>query len=125
MASTDDLAPSRANNTPSRSRARSSRASSRNREAQLEEQVSQLQTDLKAIGETLTRLTGEKVEEAKSVARTEARHLQKQAQHVIEDVQEQAGEIEDQLKRSIREKPLTAVAAAAGIGFLFALLTRR
>jgi len=125
MASTPDLAPNRTSTAAPRARARGARAAARTREAELETQISQLQSDLKAIGETLSRLTGEKVSEAKSVAKAEARHLQQQAQTVIDDVQVQAGEMEDQLKRTIREKPLTAVAAAAGIGFVVALLTRR
>lgn len=59
------------------------------------------------------------------MAKDEVRHLQRQGQDVIEDVQEQAGALEKQLKDTIREKPLTAVASAVGIGFILALLSRR
>jgi ElaB/YqjD/DUF883 family membrane-anchored ribosome-binding protein len=118
MATTSDLAPNR------KPAARASRASTRAREAQLEDQVAQLQTDLKAIAATLARLGNEKVSEVRDVAKGEARHLQRQGQHVIDDVQEQASAMEKQLKDTIREKPLTAVASAVGIGFILALLTR-
>jgi ElaB/YqjD/DUF883 family membrane-anchored ribosome-binding protein len=94
------------------------------REEQLEAQVSQLQADLKAITETLTKLTGEKVSGARALAKTEVRHLQAKGQQMLGDAQDQAGEVEKQLKDTIREKPLTAVAAAAGVGFVLALLTR-
>ena len=52
------------------------------------------------------------------------RNLQRQGQHVVEDVQDQASALEKQLKDTIREKPLTAVASAVGIGFILALLSR-
>lgn len=116
MATTTDMAPSR------RKSANTSQAT--NREKELEAQVAQLQTDLKAITETLGKLTGEKVGEARDVAKAEMRHLQRKGQHMLDEAQDQAGEMEKQLKDTIREKPLTAVAAAAGIGFVLALLTR-
>jgi ElaB/YqjD/DUF883 family membrane-anchored ribosome-binding protein len=91
----------------------------------LEDQVSQLQTDLKSIADTLARISGDKVAEARDTAKGEVRHLQRQAQHMIDDVQSQASAFESELKGTIRERPLTAVASAVGIGFLLALLTRR
>lgn len=119
MATTTDLAPGR-----KPAAARAARASSKAREAQLEDQVAQLQTDIKAIAATLARLSNDKVNEVKSVAKSEAHNLQRQAEHVVEDVQDQASALEKQLKDTIREKPLTAVASAVGIGFILALLSR-
>lgn len=117
MASTSDLAPAR------KSAARNANTSAK--EQQLEEQITQLQTDLKGIAATLAKLSGDKISEARDVASGEMRHLRRQGQHVIDDVQDQAGAIEQQLKDTIREKPLTAMAGAVGIGFLLALLSRR
>lgn len=127
MATTPDLAPTRkpSQARASASRASATRASSKPREAQLEDQVAQLQDDIKSIAATLARLSNEKVSEVRDVARSEARHLQRQGQHVIDDVQDQASAMEMQLKDTIREKPLTAVASAVGIGFILALLSRR
>jgi ElaB/YqjD/DUF883 family membrane-anchored ribosome-binding protein len=127
MANTSDLAPGRTTppgNAGSSAAARASRASAKLRETQLEEQVSQLQDDIKAIAATLARLSNEKVNEVRDLAKGEARHLQRQGQHVVDDVQEQASALEQQLKDTIREKPLTAVASAVGIGFILALLSR-
>ena len=118
MATTSDLAPTR----PKRSTG--TRANTKAREEHLEDQISQLQADLKAIASTLAKLSTDKVNEVKDVAKSEARHLQRQGQNVIEDVQDQAGAMEKQLKDTIREKPLTAVASAVGIGFILALLSR-
>ena len=118
MATTTDLALGRKPST------RTGRGNSKAREAQLEEQVAQLQDDIKAIAATLARLSNEKVSEVRGAAKTEVRNLQRQGQHVVEDVQDQASAMEKQLKDTIREKPLTAVASAVGIGFILALLSR-
>lgn len=121
MATTPDLAPNR---TKPAARTRAARADSTSREEQLEDQVSQLQADLKAIAATLSKLSSEKVTEATDTAKSELRHIQRQGQHVIDDVQDQASIMEKQLKDTIREKPLTAVATAIGIGYVLALLSR-
>ncbi len=120
MATTTDMAPARKAASSSRARA----AVSKSREQELEAQVSQLQSDLKDISETLRKLTNEKASEVKSIAQTEFRQLQRRGQHMIEDAQDQVGEAEKQIKDTIREKPLTAVATALGVGFVLALLTR-
>lgn len=120
MATTSDMAPTR---RKTGNGGRTSK-SSPTREQELEAQVSQLQADLKAITDTLGKLTGEKVGEARSLATSEMKNLQAKGQQMLDDAQDQAGEMEKQLKDTIREKPLTAVAAAAGIGFVLALLTR-
>lgn len=125
MATNTDLATNpRKTSTRANANAPLNEAVSSAREAELEAQVSQLQDDLKAITKTLSKLTGDKVEEAKDYASTEFRQLKRRGQHMLDDAQDQAVEYEQQLKDTIREKPLTAVATAAGIGFVLALLTR-
>lgn len=121
MAVTSDMSP-----TPRKAASSGTKSVSEtpNREKDLEAQVTQLQSDLKDITETLRKLTGEKAGEVRSMAKAELRDLQKRGQHLIDEAQDQAGEIEKQLKDVIREKPLTAVAGAMGIGFVLALLTR-
>jgi len=120
MATTSDMAPAR-RKASGASQATDSQTS---REQDLEAQIAQLRSDLKGITETLGKLSGEKVGEARALAKTEMRHLQAKGQQMLDEAQDQVGEAEKQLKDTIREKPLTAVAAAAGIGFIFALLTR-
>lgn len=120
MASTTDMAPT----APRKSSSARPRASAKTREQELEEQVSQLQSDLKSITETLRKLTGEKAGEVRSIAESEFSNLKRRGQHMVQGAQDQAGEYEQQLKDTIREKPLTAVATALGVGFILALLTR-
>jgi ElaB/YqjD/DUF883 family membrane-anchored ribosome-binding protein len=100
------------------------KAKTETREQELETQIAQLQADIRAISDTLGKLSGEKVGEARALATNEVKQLQARGQHLLDDAQDQVTQAEKQLKDTIREKPLTAVAAAAGIGFVFALLTR-
>jgi len=124
MATTSDLAPNRPKPAARPRAASAARAAATPREEKLEDQISQLQNDLKAIASTLSKLSSDKVSEATDTARSELRNIQRQGQHVIDDVQDQAGVMEKQLKDTIREKPLTAVATAIGIGYVLALLSR-
>ncbi|QYO75913.1 DUF883 family protein [Devosia salina] len=123
MATTSDMAPNR-RKTGNGGRSTATTKTPATREEQLEAQVAQLQADLMAISDTLAKLTGEKVGQARSLASAEVKHLQAKGQQMLNEAQDQAGEVEKQLKDTIREKPLTAVAAAAGVGFVLALLTR-
>ena len=91
----------------------------------LEAQVSRLQEDIKAIGASLAKLSDQKVAQARSTAKTQYRSLMKSGQSVVDDLGEQVEAYEGQLVEAIREKPLTAVAGAIGIGFLIAVLSRR
>ena len=125
MADATNLSPSRTGSSKSGNGTPRTTAASSSKQQSLEDQISQLQADLKGIADTLARISGDKVAEARDTAKGEVRHLQRQAQHVLDDVQTQASAFESELKGTIRERPLTAVASAIGIGFLLALLTRR
>lgn len=80
----------------------------------LEEQVARLQEDLKSITATLSRMGNAKAGQARG-----------QYEHIVEDLGDQAASLETQFKETVREKPLTAIASAIGIGFIIALLTQR
>jgi len=134
MAATTDMAPNRATparrtaNGPRRSASRSSAASRASaaaaREDDLSAQVQQLQNDLKTIASTLAGMAEDKVGEARSVAKREARHLANAGQQAVEDAQDEFGQLEKQIKDTIREKPLTAVAGAIALGFILAVVSR-
>lgn len=104
--------------------AASDAGSSRSQET-LEDQVAKLQDDIKSIAASLARLGDDKVSEARGTVEAQYRSLVKSSRHVVDDLQSQAGAFESQITDAIREKPLTAVAGAIGIGFLIALLSRR
>jgi ElaB/YqjD/DUF883 family membrane-anchored ribosome-binding protein len=90
----------------------------------LNEQISQLQKDLKSIAATVTSLAEEKVAEAQSMAKKEVGNLAKAGANKVEEVQDEFSHMEKQLKDTIRQKPLTAVAGALALGFLLAVISR-
>jgi len=119
----------RSTTTPARraaaSRSSSSRsAAARRSEPDLEAQVQQLQNDLKAIAASLATLAEQKVGEAQGAAKRELRHLKAQGEQAVEDAADEFGALEKQLKDTIREKPLTAVAGAVALGFILAVVSR-
>lgn len=142
MADTDDMAPANNGNghsteTHSASPARAPRktaaarrsASTRSRaaartEEDIEDQIERLQDDVKAIMKSLQRMGNEKVKEGRAYAKSEYANLIQAGEGMLENVQDEFGQVEKQIKDTIRSKPLTAVLSAVGIGFLIAVLTR-
>jgi len=98
---------------------------SRRSEETLEDQVAKLQDDIRAIGVSLAKLSDDKVSEARSAAKTQYKSLVKSGRHVVDDLGDQMNAYEGQITEAIRERPLTAIAGAIGVGFLIALLSRR
>ena len=127
MASTTDMAPNRtAAKTPARRAANGPRraAARHSREDDLSAQVHQLQNDLKSIASTLASLAEDKVNDAQKMAKREVKNLARNGQNAVEDVQDEFGQLEKQIKDTIREKPLTAVAGAIALGFVLAVVSR-
>jgi ElaB/YqjD/DUF883 family membrane-anchored ribosome-binding protein len=130
MADTADLAPTRSTAASRRAsngtKAAATRRSPtrRTRSDSLETQVERLQADLAAIGATLTKMADDKVSEARGTAKTEVRNLVRQGEKAVDEIQDEFGHMEKQIKDTIREKPLTAVAGAVALGFVLALITR-
>jgi ElaB/YqjD/DUF883 family membrane-anchored ribosome-binding protein len=137
MASTTDMAPNRsasasptptrrAANGPRRAASRSAAATrtAASREDDLAAQVQQLQSDLKSIAATLAGLAEEKVNDAQSIAKREVKNVARAGQNALEDAQDEFGQLEKQIKDTIRDKPLTAVAGAIALGFVLAVITR-
>lgn len=93
--------------------------------AQLREDVARLTEQLAKTGEQLGR-TGEHTLSAARRAATEgAAHLRVKGEEAVDALKSNAGDIERQVTDAVREKPLTSLAIAAGVGFFFALLSRR
>lgn len=99
-------------------------ARSKAAEEELQKQIDQLREDIKALGTTLSRLGRDKVGEAEGLARREYRHLVRSGQDMVSEVTDEFSQMEKQIKDTIRERPLTAVLGALGLGFVLALLTR-
>lgn len=129
MADTDS-APSTATPTRPRRAAAANGASRRSRatlvaeEATLEGQVAQLQAELKSITATLGQMGQTGVSELRSTAKAQAQSLAERGQSALDTAQDEFGAFEKQIKDTIREKPLTAIAGAVALGFLIAVITR-
>jgi ElaB/YqjD/DUF883 family membrane-anchored ribosome-binding protein len=126
MATTTDMAPTRTNGSrrASGSSSTTRRSPRKSREDQLGSQVQQLQDDLKSITATLTNLAEEKVGDAQRIAKREVKHAARSGMEAVEDVQDEFGHLEKQIKDTIRERPLTAVAGAIALGFVLAVISR-
>jgi len=94
-------------------------------EQSLEDQVARLQDDIRTIGASLAKLSDQKISEARGNARVQYSNLVASGQHAVGDLTDQVTAYENQLAGAIREKPLTAVAGAIGVGYLIAMLSRR
>lgn len=62
---------------------------------------------------------------AKKAAADGIEALKAQSEVALESLRENADEIEAELTKHVREKPVTSLAIAAGVGFLLALIARR
>ena len=130
MADTEDMAPARTNGSTRRAasggssttRARRTRAGAA--PDNLEAQVAQLQADIKSITQTLQRMGENKVGEVQGMAKRRAADLRGKGEEMLESAQDEFNAFEKQIKDTIREKPLTAVAGALAMGFILAVITR-
>lgn len=123
MAETSQIAPTRARKASTSGNGRSN-APTHAEDEKLQEQIARLQEDLKAIATSIAGLAEEKVSDARSLAKRETRQFVRAGQHAVEEVTDEFGHMEKQIKDTIREKPLTAVAGAIALGFLLAVISR-
>ncbi|MHA6645078.1 DUF883 family protein [Mesorhizobium sp. A623] len=96
-----------------------------NPNADMEADIRQLKADIEQLTKQLA-ATGEHGYGAAKRAATEGvEQLRAQGEAALGSLRGSAQDIEAQIVASVREKPVTSLAIAAGVGFLFALLTRR
>jgi ElaB/YqjD/DUF883 family membrane-anchored ribosome-binding protein len=91
----------------------------------IEAQLQQLREDIANLAKTVAAVGNEKATEVKGKARRAATDAADASMQMVEAAREQALSYERDLERQIRTNPIQSVAIAAGVGFLFALLTRR
>lgn len=101
------------------------RSSSAATQEDLAKQIEQLRTDMAEITRTLADLTKGQVTELRSRAEQRAAELRARGRAAANDVAESARGLEHDAEDYVRQKPLQALAIAAGLGLLVGLLTRR
>jgi len=93
--------------------------------SQVEADIRQLKADIAKLTEQLAATGEHSYGAVKRAAREGVDQLKAQGEAAIEGLRSNARNIEDQVVSTVREKPITSLAAAAGIGFLFAMICRR
>lgn len=91
----------------------------------IEVQLEQLREDIAALAKTVAAVGNEKASEVKSKAKRAAADATDASYQIAEAAKNQALTWERDLEGQIRANPIQSVAIAAGVGFLFALLSRR
>ena len=91
----------------------------------LEADIKQLQADIAKLAKQLATTQEHAYGTARRAATEGVEQLRSQGEAAIEGLRSSAHDMEQQLIANVREKPVTSLAIAAGVGFLFALITRR
>jgi ElaB/YqjD/DUF883 family membrane-anchored ribosome-binding protein len=91
----------------------------------LEADIRQLKADIEKLAKQLAETGEHGYGAAKRAAAEGVEQLRVQGEAAFGSLRGSAQDIEAQVAASVREKPITSLAIAAGIGFLFALLSRR
>ncbi|MEX0406313.1 hypothetical protein ABGN05_11610 [Aquibium sp. LZ166] len=86
--------------------------------ALLREEMALLKAQLSSSGERSAAA-------ARRAAISGAEHIRAQGEAALDDIRASARDMEAQIVMTVREKPVTSLAIAAGVGFLFALIARR
>ena len=91
----------------------------------LEADIRLLKADIEKLRAQLAQTGEHGVGAARRAAAQGAEQLRAKGEEAVESLRENARDIEAQITASVREKPVTSLAIAAGVGFLFALIARR
>lgn len=91
----------------------------------LEADIKQLKADIEVLAKQLAATGEHGYGAARRAAAQSASHLKVQGDAAIESLRANAKDMEEQFLATVREKPVTSLAIAAGVGFLVALLARR
>lgn len=91
----------------------------------LEAELAQLRKDIARLTEQLA-VTGEHgYAAARRAAEEGVEQLRVKGEAAVDVLRSNVNDVERQIVDAVREKPFTSLAIAAGIGYLFALLSRR
>ncbi|TIN30611.1 MAG: DUF883 domain-containing protein [Mesorhizobium sp.] len=91
----------------------------------LEADIRQLKADIDKLTKQLAKTGEHGYGTARRAATEGVEQLRAQGEAAFDSLRSNAKDIEAQMMASVREKPVTSLAIAAGVGFLFALIARR
>jgi len=93
--------------------------------ADIEAQLSQLREDVSTLAKSVGALGAAKTASLKRGAKKRLDGIGEASDEAIAALGQQVTEMEQQIAGHVRERPLTALGVAAGVGFLIALMLRR
>ncbi|TGQ45760.1 MULTISPECIES: DUF883 family protein [unclassified Mesorhizobium] len=91
----------------------------------LEADIRQLKADIEKLTKQLAKTGEHGYGTARRAAAEGVEQLRAQGEAAFDSLRSNAKDIEAQMAANVRERPVTSLAIAAGVGFLFALLARR
>ena len=93
--------------------------------ADMETEIAQLRADLAKVTAQLATVGEHSFGAARRAAIDGAESLRAQGEAAMDSLRGSARDLEGQVVGAVREKPVTALAIAAGVGFLFAMIASR
>lgn len=101
------------------------KSGAKNETDELKAEIAKLRKELSDLAKHVSEVGDMSARTARKAATAKAEELRKQGEAAFDDLRESALGYEKQLTASVREKPVTSLAIAAGVGFVLALLARR
>jgi ElaB/YqjD/DUF883 family membrane-anchored ribosome-binding protein len=94
-------------------------------ELEMQQRIEDLKNEIASISRTLAAIGGQKAEDYRDTVEKLAADAVSASAKAFDAARTEALSLEQSFERQVRENPLRAIGIAAGVGFLFALLTRR
>lgn len=94
-------------------------------ELEMRQRIDDLKDEIASISRTLSALGGQKVDDYRDAVEKLTSDAVSASLRAFDTARSEALSMEQGFERQVREHPLRALGVAAGIGFLFALMTRR
>lgn len=91
----------------------------------LEADIKQLREDVAKLTEQLSATGQHSYGAARRAASEGVEHIKAQSEAALDTLKSNARDLEDQITTKVREKPITALAIAAGVGYFFAMISGR
>lgn len=91
----------------------------------LEADIEQLKADIERLTKQLSETGEQGYNTARKAAAQGVEQLRVQGEAAMDSIKSNARDLEEQVLVNVREKPVTSLAIAAGLGFLIGLMSRR
>jgi ElaB/YqjD/DUF883 family membrane-anchored ribosome-binding protein len=91
----------------------------------LEAEIAKLREEMSKLAEQVAKTRDTSYSAARRAANEGIEQIKVQGEAAMEDLKANARDVEQQLTETVREKPITSLAIAAGVGLLFDVLMRR